>query len=123
MRTREIDPRRWEPFFSDFTHLHHGKHVNVETLGAGVGVRSALNDHALVGVVLGESPTHEPAIEVIVGEDVHTNHCIAHASRVRIAEEENGRAIALEIESADGIVTMVRFMPPCEGFPAGYRVS
>lgn len=123
MRTREIDPQRWEPFFSDFTHLHHGKHVNVETLGAGVGVRSAMSDRPLVGVVLGKTPSHEPAIEVIVGEDVHTNHCIAHASKVRIAEEENGHAIALEIESADGIVTMVRFMPPCEGFPPGYRVS
>ena len=123
MRTREIDHQRWQPFFSDFTQLHHGEHVNIETLGQGFGVRSAMNDRPLVGVVIADSPSQAPSIEVIVGDDVHQNHRIADASKVRIAEEENGRAIALEIESNDGVVTMVRFMPPCEGLPAGYRVS
>jgi hypothetical protein len=126
MKTREIEHDRWQPFFSDFTQLHQGKHVHVETLGSGLGVHSEMHDQPLIGVVVVNTETpDEETIEVVAGGDAkrHADHRISHASRVRIAEEENGACVALQIESADGKVTMIRFEPSPEGFPFGYRIS
>ncbi|HTL27939.1 MAG TPA: DUF5335 family protein [Tepidisphaeraceae bacterium] len=126
MKTREIEHDRWQPFFSDFTQLHQGKRVHVETLGGGFGARSELHDQPLVGIVVVNTETpDEESIEVVAAADPkqRTDHCIDHASRVRVAEEEDGACVALEIESADGTVTMIRFEPPREGFPIGYRIS
>jgi hypothetical protein len=126
MRTREIAPERWPHFLGDFTHLHQGKHVNVETMGEGVfGVQSRLCDLPLVGIV-GADPKDRGGewIEIIAGDSPATQatHSIPHPSRVVIAEEEDGRGVALQIDSADGVITMVRFEPPLEGMPSGFTV-
>ena len=127
MRLREISYDRWHPFFSDFTHLHHGKRVNVETMNEGqLGVRTQVRALPLVGIVEAHpEPGTDRWIEVLAGDSPETEAacripCPAH---VVLAEEENGQAVALQIESAEGQVTMVRFEPPCEGMPPGFRVS
>jgi len=126
MRVREISHDRWHPFFDDFTQLHHGEHVNVETMEDGVlGVIPNMRDLPFVEIC-GADPRAAAGewIEVIAGEspEAQATHCIAKPSRVRLAEEENGQAVALQIESAEGSVTMIRFEPPREGMPAGFRV-
>lgn len=126
MRLREISHDRWHPFFSDFTHLHHGKRVNVETMNEGhLGVRSQVRDLPLVGIMEADPEAGAGQwIEVLAGDSPETEAtcripCPAH---VVLAEEENGQAVALQIESAEGQVTMVRFEPSCEGMPPGFRV-
>lgn len=127
MRTREIVYDQWQPFFNDFTQLHQGKHVNVETLGGGdFGVKSRWCGLPLVGIVSAHPTTGDDEwIEVIARDspDAHATHSIVKPSKVHLAEEENGRAIALEIESADGSVTMIRFEPSRENLPQGFRIS
>ena len=49
-------------------------------------------------------------------------HAIPKPAYVRLAEEENGRAVALQIESTDGMATMPRFEPPREGLPPGFML-
>jgi len=49
-------------------------------------------------------------------------HAIARPSRVRLAEE-NDDAVALQVDSDDGSVTMIRFEPPRENMPEGYTIS
>ena len=135
MRTRQIFYVQWQPFFNDFTQLHQGKHVNVETMGDGdFGVKSRWCDLPLVGIVCAHprsGSADDEWIEVIARDsrdsrdspDTHATYSIVKPSKVQLAEEENGRVIALEIESADGSVTMIRFEPSCENMPAGFRIS
>lgn len=125
MQTREIASERWPQFLGDFTQLHQGEHVNVETMGQGAfGVKSQLCDLPLVGIV-GVDPKARSGewIEIIAGDSPATaaTHSIPHPSRVVIAEE-HGRGVALQIDSAEGLITMVRFEPPLEGMPAGFTV-
>ncbi|HEV8606866.1 MAG TPA: DUF5335 family protein [Tepidisphaeraceae bacterium] len=127
MRTREITHERWQHFLGDFAQLHQGEHVNVETIGEGAfGVRSQMCDQPLIGIVDTEPKARpdEEWIEIIAGDSPATAaiHAISHPSRVVIAEEEDGQDVALQIDSADGLITMVRFEPPLEGMPAGFTV-
>jgi hypothetical protein len=133
MRTREIIYEQWQPFFNDFTQLHQGEHVNVETMGDGdFGVKSRWCDLPLVGIVCAHPQSGDDEwIEIIAREsgdsrdspETHATYSIRKPSKVQLAEEENGRAIALEIESADRSVTMIRFEPSAENMPKGFRVS
>jgi TusA-related sulfurtransferase len=126
MRTREITHERWPHFLGDFTQLHQGEHVNVETIGEGVfGVRSQMCDQPLIGIV-GADPKARCGewIEIIAGDSPATQATLSipHPSHVVIAEEEDGQGVALQIDSADGSITMVRFEPPLEGMPAGFTL-
>lgn len=128
MQTREIPSEQWQPFFSDFTWMHQGKHVNVETLGQGIGVRSEICDQPLVGIAAGPDGGRREWIEVIAGageapEGGPRTHSIRQPAAVRCAEEENGRTVAVQIDSSDGSVTMIRFQPPPENLPAGFKLS
>lgn len=131
MRTREIPPDRWPYFLGDFTQLHQGEHVSVETIGQGSPtkdrggpVESHLCDLPLVGIVADPKAPGGGWIDVIAGDSPATQstHSIPRPSRVVIAEEASGQAVALQIDSADGSITMVRSEPPLEGMPAGFTV-
>jgi hypothetical protein len=127
MRMREILHEQWQPFFNDFTQLHQGEHVNVETMeGGDFGVNSRCCDLPLVGVVSARPKTGgDEWIEVIAGAspESHATHWIAKPSKVQLAEEENGLAVALQIKSADGSITMIRFEPSRENLPKGFTIS
>jgi hypothetical protein len=126
VRTREISFDEWQSFFSDFTHLHRDEHVNVETIRRGdLGVRQRLCDLPLLGIVSARpNAGQEPWIEVVARDSAGApaTHAIAHPSRVRLAEE-NDQAVALQVESEDGSVTMIRFEPPRENMPEGFTIS
>ena len=127
MRTKEIIAEQWPMFFEDFTHLYHGKHVNVETLGTGdIGVTSHVRDLPLVGIIATDPEAGAGEwIEIIAGDSAqtHATHSVPSPAHVRLAEEENGHAIALQIESTRGLVTMIRFEHTSEGMPAGFIIA
>ena len=125
MQTREIPSDQWRTFFTDFTRLHQDQHVNVETMRQlDHGVESRLCDLPLLGIV--SAPEHGQGewIEVVARgpSGPPATHSIAMPSRVCLAEE-HGDAVALQVDSADGSVTMIRFEPPRENMPAGFTVS
>lgn len=126
MLTRDISCDRWQSFFNDFTRLHQDEHVNVETLGQDRhGVQSRLCDLPLVGIVSARpKPGQEEWIEVIArgASGAPETHAIPKVSRVCLAEE-HGEAVALQVESADGSITMIRFEPPRENMPEGFTIS
>lgn len=126
MQTREIPPDQWRTFFTDFTRLYQDQHVNVETLRHSEhGVESRLCDLPLLGIVSAHEHGREEWIEVVVARGPWgppATHSIAMPSRVCLAEE-HGDAVALQVDSADGSVTMIRFEPPRENMPAGFTVS
>jgi len=125
VRTREISPDQWPSFFSDFTRLHPDEHVHVETVRGGGGVRPRLCDRPLLGIVPAcPARGGGPWIEVVVRgpTGIPATHAIAHASRVRVAEEHDD-AVALQVDSEDGSVTVIRFEPPRENMPRGYTIA
>ena len=126
MQTRDISCDQWQSFFNDFTQLHHDERIHVETIGRGdQGVRSRLCDLPLLGIVSAQpSPGQEEWIEVIARDasGAPSIHAIPHPSRVCLAEE-GGDAVALQVESADGSITMIRFEPPRENMPEGFTIS
>jgi TusA-related sulfurtransferase len=131
MRTSEIEHEQRPHVLGEFSQLHHGEPVNVETLAAGVSaaeaaaVRSRLCGLPLVGIV-GAVPKALPGewIEIIAGDSPADAaiHSIANPSRVVIAEGEDGRGAALQIDSADGQITMVRCEPPPERMPPVFSI-
>jgi|SRR6185312_9756666 len=124
MRTYEIQNERWTTFFADFTYRHHGKHVSVETLGSVNDIHPEVRDEPLVGIVAASENSRE-CLELLAGkppEHAHV-HAIARPLHVTVGREDNGQTVALQIDSADGTTTMVRFEPPQEGLPAGFRLS
>jgi len=127
MRVSEIVFHQWQPFFNDFTLLHHGKKVNVETLDRGqIGVTSHMQDLPLVGIVAADPNAGTGEwIEIIAGESAqtHATHSVPNPAHVRLAEEEDGQAVALQIESSKGLVTMIRFEHAGDGIPRGYKIE
>jgi hypothetical protein len=64
-------------------------------------------------------------IEIIAGDSAktHSTHSVPNPAHVRLAEEDNGQAVAIQIESTRGLVTMVRFELTCEGMPPGFTIA
>jgi hypothetical protein len=127
MRTKEIHADQWPPFFVEITHRHHGERVNVETLGNGdIGVTSHVRNLPLVGIMAADPSTGTGEwIEIIAGDSAktHSTHSVPNPAHVRLAEEDNGQAVAIQIESTRGLVTMVRFELTCEGMPPGFTIA
>ncbi|HEY1923451.1 MAG TPA: DUF5335 family protein [Tepidisphaeraceae bacterium] len=127
MRTKEIRVEDWPPFFSDMTQLHHGERVHVETLWKSDGrVIPHVRDLPLVGIVAAEPKAGAAEwIEIIAGDSAktHASHSIANPAHVRLAHEDNGQAVAIQIESSKGSITVVRFEETCEGMPAGFTIA
>jgi hypothetical protein len=127
MRTREIPHSQWDSFFGDFTDVHRGEHINVETIGEEDRVvKSRLHDLPLVGIVSAQpNAEQEEWIDVMAcdASGAHASYCIANPSNVRLAEEENGEAVALQVDSAGSLITMIRFEPPRENMPEGFTLS
>jgi Family of unknown function (DUF5335) len=126
MRTRDISYDQWELFFNDFSALYRGQQVNVETIAEnGAGAEPNLSGMPLVSVVATYCKSaSDERIEVIArkSRDTCATHWIQRPRKVCSAEED-GRQIAIQIESADGSITIIRFDPPKENMPAGYRIS
>ena len=111
MQTREIPSHEWVPFLDEFSRRHLGQPVTVEILGRDVGAEIEARDLPLIGVSVDLKDNAEQ-IDVIVGDspDAHVMHAVARPSHLRVATADNGAEQALQIESADGPTTLVRFL-------------
>jgi hypothetical protein len=150
VQTREIEYEQWQPFFNDFTQLHQGERVNVETMGGDfaptsqwcgvpllgiVSIHPKAGDDERIEVIARGSPPAAAGAQAGAGADAgagaetaraaedHATHSIARPAKVHLAEDENGRAVALQIESQDRSITMIRFEPPHENLPQGFRIA
>ena len=50
-------------------------------------------------------------------------HSVPNPAHVRLAEEEDGQAVALQIESSKGLVTIIRFEHAGDGIPRGFKIE
>ena len=112
MRSQEIPSEQWVPFLNDLSKRHQGDHVSIELIGRDIGDQHEAQDQSLLGITV-DPPTGACRIEVMAGDPQSTNiaHEIAHPIHVRLAQNDDGRDAALEIESDGGPSTLLRFMP------------
>jgi hypothetical protein len=117
MRTREIPREQWSRFFDDFSKQHAGWVVILEVLGADIGDQEEATRLPLVGISA-DVKDRESRMEIIVGgrPDAHVTHIINRPQHVWLTQPAAEAHEAVEVESADGTTTLVRFryIPPEE---------
>lgn len=111
MITREILRKEWPEFFDSFSHQHEGWLVTLEILGAEVGAQVEEHELTLEGIVAEWDEIHGDEIVIMTGRkrDAHITHNISHPTHVRLEQTEEGAAVALAIESEDGVTALLRF--------------
>lgn len=114
MHTRDIQRDQWGAFLDQFTRLHRGEALEVETIPAGAPPSAAvLCDQPLVGVVaVQQCDRGTDCIEVIAGaEPLTQSHTIHEPAHLSATETDDGRPTSLQITADDGSVTLLRFEP------------
>jgi hypothetical protein len=109
MATVEVPRDRWSKFFDDFSRQHEGWIVSIEVLGSEIGDQEEATS-PLVGISA-DLKDKESRITVMTGDGrkAHLTHIVNTPTRVWFREPEESAHEALEIESADGTKTLLRF--------------
>ena len=121
MQTREIPIDQWQPFLDQFSQSHLGEKVTVKIIGRDIGDQTEMRDLPLVGITADTKASGGERIDVSAGDTLspQITHAVIHPSHVRIAEDDEGHALAMQIESEDGPVTLVRFVAQPQELPEG----
>lgn len=111
MATREIPREEWIEFFDGFSRQHEGWLVTVEVLSSELGAQVEARELRLEGITADLKGDGEDTISIMVGEtpDDHVTHTITAPSHVRLEQTQEGANEALQIESASGAMTLLRF--------------
>ena len=109
--TIEIARRDWHRVLDEFNAIHEGWLVTVDVLSAAFGAQTEIANLPLVGIMV---EGHRPdSLAVAAGfHDDHIVHRIESPQRLWIARLDERVDAAVEIESADGTKTIVRFKSP-----------
>lgn len=111
MQTREIPRDEWSTFFDAFSRSHEGWLATVEVLGRDIGAQVEANDLPLVGVTAELKGGETDTVSIIMGEATgdHITHTVTRPTHVRVEQTESGAVEALQVESAEGSRTLLRF--------------
>jgi hypothetical protein len=114
MPTQEIARDEWPDFFDSFSRRHQGWIVAVEVFGTDIGAQVEAREMPLQGITAEMQRSGEEIISIMVGDtpEDHVTHTIASPTRVNIKRSEEGADEAVEIESAGGSSTLIRFRSP-----------
>lgn len=109
MRTVEIARKEWIGALDEFNRKHQGALVSLDVLGPSIGAQPELRDLPLVGITA--EPGNQGTISIAAARsaDDHLTHTIQSPTHIWIARSDEGADAALEIESADGTKTILRF--------------
>ena len=117
MLTREISPEEWIRFFEKFSKEHQGWIVTLEVIGPDIGDQEESTRLPLVGICA-DVKDRESYIEIIVGgrPEARLTHIVHAPKRVWFKQPEEPGDEAIEVESEDGRMNLVRFIriPPEE---------
>jgi hypothetical protein len=107
---REIPRDEWAEFLDSFSRQHEGWLVTIEVLGTEIGAQVEAQGKPLEGITADLKGNREASISITVGMNPaeRVTHNITAPKQVRIEQAENGADMALQIESAEGVTTLVR---------------
>ena len=109
MRTIEIPHEAWAARLNEFTAVHEGWLVSVDVLGE-LGAQTEINNLPLLGVSA-VHVDHDGTIAISVARSAseHLTHMIEAVTRIYLQRTDDGADAAMELESADGTKTILRF--------------
>ncbi|HEY7090672.1 MAG TPA: DUF5335 family protein [Tepidisphaeraceae bacterium] len=114
MLTYEIPIEQWRPFLDNFSTVHRGDHVDVESVGGGAQPRSSVCDQPLltVAALVEDGPDVSSRIQVVAGDETRPQtHTIDRPRQISVTERDDGFLVALQIASQDGSITSLRLEP------------
>jgi Family of unknown function (DUF5335) len=111
MADREIPREQWRSFLDSFSRRHDGWLATVEIVRPGGAVDIEALDKPLMGVSAERRPGGEEALSILLGgrADDHVAHIVHAPVRLHIAETAEGADESLDIDTAGGGTTRLRF--------------
>ncbi|HEX8985727.1 MAG TPA: DUF5335 family protein [Bryobacteraceae bacterium] len=113
MPTREIPPNEWRNFFNTFSQLHEGWLTTVEVAGEDVPGDQISTEGEPLLEIGADKGSESGAIEITVGrsEASEFTHVVHDVERVLFERSDQGKSESIEIQSAEGGVTIVQLRP------------
>jgi hypothetical protein len=110
MRTVEIPREAWFRRLNELTLTYEGWLVSVDVLGKELGAQPAIDNLPLLGVSA-DRIDHDGTITVSVARSAseHFTRIIEAVTRIYVVRTDDGADAALQIDSADGTRTILRF--------------
>jgi Family of unknown function (DUF5335) len=110
----EVAHNQWVAFLDSFSLQHMGWLVSVEVIIASpAGRLIAIQERPLKGVSIDSAEGKERAyVQVGDRQEEHVLHTIDKPTRVKFKQSHTGMHQGLEIVSADGTTTLIRFRSP-----------
>jgi hypothetical protein len=111
MQTIEIPREAWAARLEEFTAAHRGWLTSVDVLDPALGAQPEIDKLPLIGVAAEQAHGGPVSIRISAGRSPveYITHAIEAPSRIYVERREDGAELALEIESADGTKTILRF--------------
>ena len=110
MQTVEIPREAWVHKLNEFTRIHEGWLVSLDVLAGDLGAQPQINNLPLLGVSA-DPIDHDGTIAVSVARSAsdHFTRIIEAVTGIQIERTDDGADAALQIETADGTRTILRF--------------
>jgi len=109
--TKEIPRDAWDNFFARFSNDHETQFVAVEVMGEDIGAQVEGRTLLLTGVSRADDNGESLALMFDSVNGEHLTHMVNKPTHVWVQRAPDSTDESLEIESADGTRTLVRFAP------------
>ena len=107
--TIEILQKNWPEFFENFTKRHETDMVSLEVMGADIGAQVEGRALLFGGISIADDRGKTLALMFDSVDGEHLTHTVAKPTHVWLQSTPASGDQTLEIESADGGKTLVRF--------------
>ena len=112
MPTQVIPRDEWKTFVDTFSRQHEAWLATLEVLGTDIGAQQEASDLPFQGIALSDDESDALTISLGRSPEDHVTHTISDPTKVWLEQTSLGANAALEIESADGVKTLLRFRSP-----------
>ena len=116
MESHEIPEDQGTEFVNKFSQTHVGWPVTIDVLSGETGVQHVAQELPLMGISFDTRGTRPARLDIAAGDqpDQYIAHSVDLPLHIRIAEIDPAGAGTIEIEPAQGPLTLVDFHPPTE---------
>ena len=108
MRTRQIPRAEWPPFFDGFNRRHEGWLATVRVLTPTLGAQVEAQDLPFEGIVA-DPEVNSLSLHLGKSAGSHLEHPVERPVQVWLELTDDGADSALEIESENGVKTILQF--------------
>lgn len=110
MQTIEVPRQDWTRTLNEFAAIHQGWLISLEVLSPEMGAQREIHNLPLLGVSA-EQIDGNGTITISAARSAgeHVSHTIHVPTRMHIERTDQGADVALQVESGDGVRTILRF--------------